>query len=262
MIQLRARPARRDAGFTLVEVMVTLVIVGIIMVSVAEILRGARYTRDSIHNIQEKELAGPLILQTIENDLRSLVVYDRDPRLAIRIQNLIRSGFDADSIDFVSSADSLLPYRENSGQAFRRADVETGATSGGSGTTSAVGSPLLPAICGIGRTSVRGARRAGRARQSTPAASVRGVHQQGAGVRRSARAIRRDDGGLVAQGEPDGLIERDRGHLLLGRQRDRNQQEAEQAISACHCGLPRGPGRRGWSRTGAPASRTPASDPG
>ena len=123
MRALRQRRTGQRSGFTLVEVMVTLLIVGIIMVSVAEILRGARYTRDSIHNIQEKELAGPLILQTIENDLRSLIIYDRDPRFSIRISNRISAGFDADSIDFVSSSDSLLPYRENSGQAFRRADV-------------------------------------------------------------------------------------------------------------------------------------------
>lgn len=114
---------RSRSGFTLVEVMVTLLIVAMIMLTVTEMLTGARTTRDSIHNIEEQQRAGPAILQAIENDLRALFMHDRDARDAIRITNRILSGFDADSIDFVASTDSLLPYREHDGQVFRRADV-------------------------------------------------------------------------------------------------------------------------------------------
>ena len=112
----------RAAGFTLIEVLLTLVIMAGIMVTVTQILNAARASRDTIHNIQEQQLAGPTILQLIENDLRALAVYDRDPRLALRVQNRVIAGFEADSLDFVCTTDGLMPYREHSGDVFRRAD--------------------------------------------------------------------------------------------------------------------------------------------
>jgi len=115
-------PRRARAGFTLIEVLLTLVIMAGIMVSVTQILNAARASRDAIHNIQEQQLAGPAILQQIENDLRALSLYDRDPRLVLRIRNRVISGFEADAIDFVCSTDGLLPYRDHAGDPFRRAD--------------------------------------------------------------------------------------------------------------------------------------------
>jgi prepilin-type N-terminal cleavage/methylation domain-containing protein len=113
----------RTAGFTLIEVMLTLVIMAGIMVTVTQILNAARASRDAIHNIQEQELAGPAILQQIENDLRALTLYDRDPRHVLRIQNRVIAGFEADSLDFVCTTDGLLAFREHSNDAFRYADV-------------------------------------------------------------------------------------------------------------------------------------------
>ena len=113
----------RRAGFTLVEVLVTLLIMTGIMITVTTILNVARTSRDTIHNIQEQQLAGPAILQRLEEDLRGLFVYDRDPRHALRLQNRMLSGLEADTLDFVTHTDGLMPYRENSGQPFRRADV-------------------------------------------------------------------------------------------------------------------------------------------
>jgi len=115
--------SRRDAGFTLVEVLVTLMIMAGIMVSVTQILTASRNSRDEIHNIQERLLVGPAILQRLERDLRALLVYDRDPRHALRVRDRVLSGFDADTIDFVCTVDSLMPYREASHEPFRRADV-------------------------------------------------------------------------------------------------------------------------------------------
>jgi len=117
-------PARsRAAGFTLIEVMLTLLIMAGIMLTITQILSAARTTRDTIHNIQEQELAGPAILAQIESDLRALTIYDRDPRNALRVQNRVLSGFEADSLDFVCTTDSLLPYRPRAGQPALRADV-------------------------------------------------------------------------------------------------------------------------------------------
>lgn len=113
----------RRAGFTLVEVLVTLLIMTGIMITVTTILNVARTSRDTIHNIQEQQLAGPAILQRLEEDLRGLFVYDRDPRHSLRLQNRMLSGLEADTLDFVTQTDGLMPYRDNPGQPFRRADV-------------------------------------------------------------------------------------------------------------------------------------------
>jgi prepilin-type N-terminal cleavage/methylation domain-containing protein len=116
-----ARPGAR-AGFTLVEVLLTLLIMSFILVGISEILTGARKTRDRIHNIQERQLAGPAILDRIESDLRALVTYDRDAGQVLRVRNRVLTGYDADTLDFVSSTNSLAPWREHENEDFRRAD--------------------------------------------------------------------------------------------------------------------------------------------
>ena len=67
------RPSRSCAAFTLVEVLVTLLIVGGIMLAITQILEAARVSRDTIHNIQETQLAGPAIMDLIERDLRGRI---------------------------------------------------------------------------------------------------------------------------------------------------------------------------------------------
>lgn len=119
---MTSRHAQRG-GFTLIEVLLTLTIMAGILVTVTRILVSARTTRDTIHNMQEIELAGPAILQRIEDDLRAILVYDRDGRHALRLKNRTVYGFDADSLDFVCTTDGLMPFREQDGRPFLRADV-------------------------------------------------------------------------------------------------------------------------------------------
>lgn len=114
--------ARDRHGFTLVEVMLTLLIMAGIMITITQILTGTRRTRDSIHNIQDRLLAGPAILDRLERDLRAIFTYNRDQRNYLRVDDRVLGGYDADSIDFVCSVDSLIPYREHDGEDFRRAD--------------------------------------------------------------------------------------------------------------------------------------------
>ena len=102
-----ARRAR--AAFTLVEVMVVLLIVSAIMLAMTQLLEAARISRDTIHNIQETQLAGPAIMDLIERDLRALVTYDRPPDKLIRVRNRVVLGHDADRIDFVTATDSVVP---------------------------------------------------------------------------------------------------------------------------------------------------------
>ncbi len=116
------RPSRaRNAAFTLIEVLLTLLIMGMIMVMMTEILTAARTSRDTIHNIQETELAGPAILDMVERDLRGIYTYDRTRQLHFRIKNRVILGFDADSIDFVTTTDSLSLHSED--ERFIRADA-------------------------------------------------------------------------------------------------------------------------------------------
>ena len=106
------RPLRRAAraGFTLVEVLVTLLIVGGIMLTITQMLEAARISRDTIHNIQETQLAGPAIMDLVERDLRGLFVYDRDPESLLLVRDRVVIGLDADALDFVSTRDSLTTY--------------------------------------------------------------------------------------------------------------------------------------------------------
>lgn len=109
------------AAFTLVEVLVVLLIVSGIMLAMTQLLEAARISRDTIHNIQETQLAGPAIMDLIERDLRALVAYDRPPDQLLRIKNRVILGHDADRIDFLTSTDSVVATEID--RNFLRADI-------------------------------------------------------------------------------------------------------------------------------------------
>jgi len=102
---------RGRAGFTLVEVLLTLLIMSGIMVALTQILTAARTSRDTIHNIEETTLAGPAVMDLIERDLRGIATFDRTRQLHLRVKNRVLLGMDADSIDFVTSTDSLASFQ-------------------------------------------------------------------------------------------------------------------------------------------------------
>jgi prepilin-type N-terminal cleavage/methylation domain-containing protein len=116
-----AHPRRRRAGFTLVEVLITLLIMSGIMVALAEILTAARTARDTVHNVLETQTAGPAILDLIERDLRGILTYDTTRSRQLRIKQRVVMGFDADSIDFVTNSDSMVLHELD--DRFVRADV-------------------------------------------------------------------------------------------------------------------------------------------
>ncbi len=115
----------KRAGFTLAEVLLTLLIMGGIMVSVTQILHAARVSRDTIHYVQETELAGPAILDLVDRDLRAILTYDRPPGQHLRLVNRVMLGLDGDSLDFVTTTDSLLLH-EHRGELLRAAFNEVG----------------------------------------------------------------------------------------------------------------------------------------
>jgi len=103
------RPSPLRAAFSLVEVLVVLLIVSGIMLAITQLLEAARISRDTIYNIQETQLAGPAIVELIERDLRGLAVVNRDPRGLLRVVDRTSAGLDSDSLDFVTTTDSLIP---------------------------------------------------------------------------------------------------------------------------------------------------------
>lgn len=103
-----ARPTRR-AAFTLIEVLVTLLIISGIMLAVTQVLSTARITRDAIHNLQETHLAGPAIMDLIERDLRALVAYNLPEESLLQVENRVMLGLDGDRLDFVTATDALVP---------------------------------------------------------------------------------------------------------------------------------------------------------
>lgn len=87
----------------------TLMIISALMLSITEILQATRVSRDHIYNIQETQLAGPAIMDLIERDLRGIFTYNRPADMHLRVRDRILGGKAADSIDFVTTTDSLIP---------------------------------------------------------------------------------------------------------------------------------------------------------
>jgi len=119
---MRALSSYRRAGFTLVEVLIVLLIMSGIMIVITQVLTAARTTRDTIHNIRETQLAGPAILDLLENDLRALYLFNTESSRSLQIVDRVVSGLDADRIDFVTMTDGLVPIRDDNTR-FVRGDV-------------------------------------------------------------------------------------------------------------------------------------------
>lgn len=113
--------AKRDAGFTLVEIVVTVLIMGLMLTGITRLLTAVRTSRDLVHNIQEQQLAGPAILDLLERDLRGVFITSMPLKSHLRVMDNVRLGLDADRIDFVATTDSLTWIGEGDRQV--RADI-------------------------------------------------------------------------------------------------------------------------------------------
>ncbi|MEM1448187.1 MAG: prepilin-type N-terminal cleavage/methylation domain-containing protein [Planctomycetota bacterium] len=105
----RARALARQ-GFTLVEVLLVVLIMGMMFVSISQLMEAARRTRDTIHNYQEMQLAGPAVLEMITRDLRGIFTTGRARASWIEVYDRTVNGQDADRIDFVTTTDSLVMH--------------------------------------------------------------------------------------------------------------------------------------------------------
>ena len=83
-------------GFTLVEVLLVIVIMSMMFMSITKLMQAARRTRDTIHNYQEMQLAGPAVLELMVRDVRGLFTTSRARNTWLEVTDRTVNGQDAD----------------------------------------------------------------------------------------------------------------------------------------------------------------------
>lgn len=110
---MKCRADRRRGGFTIVEVLLAILIMGMMFTSITQLMTAAKNARDSIHNMQETQLAGPAVLDMLERDLRGLLTTGLPRSSWLKVTDRVVGGLDADRIDFISTTDSLIARIED-----------------------------------------------------------------------------------------------------------------------------------------------------
>jgi len=106
------RSRARTSGFTIVEVLIAMVIMALVMTSVVGVLHDCMVARDKIHNLSQVQRTGPLILDMIEADLRSITPYNIGGRKVLLGRNNSMRGSDADSLDLLVSRPGLMEFQK------------------------------------------------------------------------------------------------------------------------------------------------------
>lgn len=96
-------------GFSLLEVVIALAIMGMVMVAVMQTLDGTRLAVDTIHNIMETENTGPRVMAQIRQDLDSIAVNDAKDGRLFKGENQTLLGAQADRLDLVTTRRGSLP---------------------------------------------------------------------------------------------------------------------------------------------------------
>ena len=101
---------RKQLGFTMVEVLVTLAIMGMIMMGLQVTLDTAIFAHDDIAVDIAQVRDGPRILDMVERDIRSLHLFNIKDREVIRGTSERQFGMRADRIDLISGVDSTQRF--------------------------------------------------------------------------------------------------------------------------------------------------------
>lgn len=96
-------------GFTLMEVLISLAIMGMVMATVMQTVDQTRLAVDAIHNVMETENTGPRILQTIRRDLENLDIYDVKDYRVLNGENQTQLGQEADRLDLIVRRPGTVP---------------------------------------------------------------------------------------------------------------------------------------------------------
>lgn len=96
-------------GFTLMEVMIALAIMGMVMATVMQSVDQTRTAVDAIHNVMETENNGPLLLSTIRRDLENIAIYDASEYKVLKGVNQTQIGAEADRLDLIVRNRGSIP---------------------------------------------------------------------------------------------------------------------------------------------------------
>lgn len=99
----------KQRGFTLLEVLISLAIMGMIMATVMQTLDSTRMAVDAIHNIMETENNGPRIMERMREDLENIAVYDVEEYKAFKGTNRTLLGAEADQMDMLVRSRGKAP---------------------------------------------------------------------------------------------------------------------------------------------------------
>ena len=98
---------RRNAGFTLIEVLLAVGITSMVMLTVGVTFRVTLEARDIVDELSESTAAGPRILSLIERDLRGLWTFNiKNNRVLVGRSRDVGS-FEADRLDLLTTTDSI-----------------------------------------------------------------------------------------------------------------------------------------------------------
>ena len=99
--------ARKQNGFTLIEVLLAVAITATVMLTVGTTFHIMLNARDVVDDLAESSEAGPRILNLIERDLRGLWTYNIKNNKVFKGTVADVNGRDADRIDFLTTTDSV-----------------------------------------------------------------------------------------------------------------------------------------------------------
>lgn len=105
----RSRAAAR--GFTLLEVMIAMAIMGFVMTSLYMSIEATLHTQRLIDHEIEEMKQGPRILDLVERDLRGLYMLDIEEDVVFKGESRTMLGESADSLTLISTVDSTITHR-------------------------------------------------------------------------------------------------------------------------------------------------------
>ncbi len=116
----------RQAGFTLIEIMIAMAIATTLMLLVSMTFSGLTQTHMAVENLTESTEAGSRILNLIERDLRGLWHHNIKENRVFMGRNQDIAGSPADRLDFLTNVDSVGMVLDTTDQYKRTTLCEVG----------------------------------------------------------------------------------------------------------------------------------------